>query len=218
MLDCLIKFAKKKEHLIDFIENGRVYINKADYFSTCENKAVGQFDKFEMAKSYHQHEGTSLEISGRKFKITAPFCMREETAEYSHIFCLYALSDESISRTTEGKVFDNQLWNEFGDYFVLIYNARAFMERLDLKLKELNIKYKADYVQYFCTKTYEGEVGDFKKRNIFSHQEEYRIAINKPDIKGPVDDLYLGNLRELAYGPIHRSHSKNSYSNGQIVL
>ena len=218
MRDCLIKFAKTKDHLIEFVENGRVYVNKADYFSKCENEAVGQFDKFEMATSYHQHEGASLEIAGRKFNIAAPFCMREGNSDYSHIFCLYALSDESILRSAEGKVFDERLWTEFGEYFVLIHNAYAFMERLDFKLKELNLKYKADYVEYFCPKTHEGEVGAFRKRNVFSHQEEFRVAIDKPDIQGPIDDLYLGNLKDLAYGPVHRDQSKNSYSDGHVVL
>lgn len=118
----------------------------------------------------------------------------------------------------EGKVFDERLWDEFGEYFVLIHNANAFMERLDIKLKESNIRYKADYVQYFCHKTHEGEVGAFRKRNIFSHQEEFRVAIDKPDAHGPIDNLYLGDLREIAYGPVHRYQSKNSYDDGQVVL
>ncbi len=218
MRDCLIKFAKIKAHLIDFVENGRVYVNTADFFFGCENEAVGQFDKFELASSYHQHEGASIEIDGRKFKIAAPFCMREGAPEYSHIFCLYVLSEESISRSAEGKVFDERLWDEFGEYFVLIHNANAFMERLDSRLKELNLRYKADYVKYFCPNTYEGKVGAFRKRNIFCHQEEFRVAIDKPDIEGPIDDLYLGDLREIAYGPVHRDQSKNSYDGAQIVL
>ncbi len=218
MRDCLIKFSREESHLIDFVENGRVYVNSAGFFSECENEAVGQFDKFELASSYHQHDGASIELAGRKFKIMAPFCMREGIPKYSHIFCLYALSEESISRSTEGKVFDERLWDEFGEYFVLIHNANVFMERIDFKLKELNLRYKADYVQYFCPKTYEGEVGAFRKRNTFSHQEEFRVAIDKPDVQGPIEDFYLGDLREIAYGPVHRSQSKNSYNDGQVVL
>ncbi|WP_299263225.1 hypothetical protein [uncultured Psychrosphaera sp.] len=218
MRDCLIKFSREKSHLVDFVENGRIYVNTAVFFSECENDATGQFDKFEMASSYHQHEGASIEIAGRKFKIAAPFCMQEGSPEYSHIFCLYVLSEESISRATEGKVFDERLWDEFGEYFVLIHNAKAFIERLDSKLRELKLNYKADYVQYFCPKTHEGDVGAFRKRDTFSHQEEYRVAIDKPDIQRPIDDMYLGDLSEIAYGPVHKSLSKNSYDNGQVVL
>jgi hypothetical protein len=218
MRDCLIKFSREKAHLVDLVENGRVYVNTSGFFSECENNAVGQFDKFEMASSYHQNDGASIEIAGRKFKIAAPFCMKEGTPEYSHIFCLYVLSDDSISRSTEGKVFDERLWDEFGEYFVLIHNAKAFMERLDSKIRELGLRYKADYVQYFCPTTYDGGVGAFRKRDTFSHQEEFRVAIDKPDTLGPIDELYLGNLSEIVYGPVHRSLSKNSISNGQVVL
>jgi hypothetical protein len=218
MRDCLIKFSKEKNHLVDFVEKGHVYINTADYFTKCESEDVGQHDKFEMATSYHQNEGATIEIADRKFKIASPFCVREGDPEYSHIFCLYALSEESISQSEDGKVFDERLWSEFGEYFVLIHNAQSFMERLDLKLKEFNLRYKADFVQYFCPSTYEGEVGAFKKRNLFSHQEEYRVAIDSPDTPGPIKELYLGDLKDVAYGPVHRELSKNSYSDGKITL
>jgi hypothetical protein len=218
MLDCLIKLSKEKRHLVDFVEKGHVYINTADYFSECESDVVGQYDKFEMATSYHQHEVATIELAGRKFKIAAPFCVREGNPEYSHIFCLYALGEESISRSEDGKVFDERLWSEFGEYFVLIHNAQSFMERLDLKLKEFNLRYKADYVKYFCPNTHEGYVGAFKKRNLFSHQEEYRVASDKPDTPGPMEGLYLGDLKDVAYGPVHRDLSENSYSDDKVVL
>ena len=218
MRDCLIKFSKEEKHLVDFVEKGHVYVNTAEYFTKCENDVVGQSDKFEMATSYHQHQGASIELAGRKFKIAAPFCIREGDPEYSHIFCLYALSEESISRSKDGKVFDERLWSEFGNYFVLIHDAHTFMKRLDSKLKESSLRYKADYVTYFCPNTHEGYVGAFKKRNLFSHQEEYRVAIDKPDTLGPIEDLYLGDLKDVAYGPVCRDQSENSYIDGKVIL
>ncbi len=218
MRDCLIKFSNEESHLIDFVENGHVYVNTAEYFTRCENEAVGQNDKFELASSYHQHEGASIEIAGRKFKIAKPFCVREGAPEYSHIFCLYGLSEESISRSEDGLVFDERLWDEFGNYFVLIHDAHSFMKMLDLKLKKLNLRYRANYVHYFCPNTYEGSVGAFKKRNIFSYQEEYRVAIDQPNMSVPIDDLYLGSLENIAYGPVHRDQSENSYNDGKVIL
>ena len=218
MRDCFIKFSKDKKHLIDFIENGHIYINTIKYFSNCKDEDYGQSDKLEMITSYHQNKNASININGRKFKIVKPFSLREGEADYTHIFCFYTLSNESISHTDKDKIFSEQLWNEFGEYFIFIHDAHSFMKRLDKKLKELNIHYKADYVEYFCPHTYEGKVDIFQKRNIYSHQEEFRIAINKPNYIKPITDLYLGNLSDIAYGPIYKDDSKNSHNKDGLEL
>ena len=218
MRDCFLKFSKDENHLIDFVENGHVYINTSTYFSKCESEDIGQNDKLEMVSSYHQNQGASIELAGREFKITRPFSIRNGDPEYSHIFCLYTLSDESIMRSEKGKVFDGRIWDEFGDYFVFIHDAHSFMKALDLKLKELNLRYKADYVEYFCPSTYEGDVGAFRKRNSFSHQEEFRVATDGPVTEEPITDIYLGSLNDVAYGPVHRNQSVNLFSDNKIAL
>lgn len=218
MRDCFLKFSKKSGYLHDFVKKGHIYVNTAEYFTDCESESNGQNDKFEMATSYHQNEGALINIDGRNFKITKPFCCREGEPPYTHIFCLYAISDESINRSDYNKVFDEKLWNEFGENFVFIYDAHSFMERLTDKLKEMNVTFKADYVDYFCTDTYEGPVGPFKKRNIYSHQEEYRVAISMPQIDGPITNLYLGNISDISYGPVHRKKSRNTVDETGVTL
>jgi len=40
MRDCLIKFAKTKSHLIDFVNNGRVYINTTGFFQIVKMRTL----------------------------------------------------------------------------------------------------------------------------------------------------------------------------------
>lgn len=41
MRDCLIKFAKTKSHLIDFVDNGRVYVNPTGFFQIVKMRTLG---------------------------------------------------------------------------------------------------------------------------------------------------------------------------------
>jgi hypothetical protein len=215
---CLLKFSREETHLVDFVDNGRIYANTVEFFSNCDRECDGMGDKFEMASSYHQSEGASVVLDGRRFEIVEPFCVREGRAEYSHVFCLYALSDQSLDRVENGKVFDDKLWHEFGDYVVLIHDVKSFLRRIDSKLSERGFRGESGLVQYFCQDSYEGRVGAFKKRNKYSHQEEFRVAIDRPGVKGPIDDLYLGSLHDIAYGPVHRSKSENKRVGNRVLL
>jgi len=216
MKTCFLKFAEESKYLSDFIENGHIYINNVDYFRRHEENGH-RYDRHELASSYHQHVGASISIAGRKFNIAEPFSMRHGNVNFSHIYCLYTLSDESIQKTKNNQAFDNELWDNFGNHLVLIHNAEEFLNRLLSTLKKRNFGYRADHVNYFCPKTYEGPVGAFKKRNIYEYQSEYRIAITA-EIEGPIEDLYLGDLTDICAGPIYKSQSINNVVNDTVNL
>jgi len=215
---CFLKFSHEESHLVDFVDNGRIYANAFEYFSNCERECDGMRDRFEMASSYHQGDGASVELDGRVFEIVGPFCVRDDPPEYSHVFCLYAVSDQSLGRVEEGKVFDDKLWHEFGDYVVLVHNVNSFLRRIDKRLSELGVRGETGLVQYFSQDSYEGSVGAFKKRRKYSHQEEFRIAFDRTGVDGPIDDLYIGSLRDIAYGPVHCSKSDNRRVGNRILL
>jgi len=141
--------------------------------------------------------------------------MRHGDVNYSHIFCLYAISDESIKKTIENKAFNENLWNDFGDYLILIHDANEFLNRLLAKLEKMKFGYRTDYVSYFCPNTYDGPVGAFKKRNIYEYQSEFRVAVSAKT-NGPIENLYVGDLSDITGGPIHKSQSNNNIT-GDIV-
>lgn len=216
MKPCFLKFSEKKEYLTEFVEQGHVYINNVEYFVKHEENGY-KYDRHELASSYHQHLGASITIAGRKFKIAKPFSMRHGDVNFSHIYCLYTISDESIKKTTGNKTFSEELWKDFGEYFVLIHDAEEFLNRLLSKLEKLNFGYRTDNVNYFCPDTYDGPVGAFKKRNIYEYQSEYRVAVST-QIEGPIKDLYIGDLSDIATEPVHKSKSNNNIVGDTVNL
>ena len=216
MKTCFLKFSEKTEYLSDFVESGHVYINNVEYFRKHE-KDGHKYDRHELSSSYHQHVGASITFAGRKFTIAEPFSMRHGDVKFTHIYCLYTLSDESIQRVEGNQVFSKKLWGDFGNHFVLIHDAKEFLNRLLEKLEKANFGYRADYVNYFCPETYDGLVGAFKKRNIYEYQNEYRVAISAP-IDGPIENIYLGDLTDIAEGPVHKKKSINNVVDGTANL
>ncbi|HBA71675.1 MAG TPA: hypothetical protein DER40_02355 [Geobacter sp.] len=211
-----LKFSDDIDHLSSFVNKGHVYINNFEYFAKHED-AGHKYDRHELASRYHQHIGASLTLDGKKFKIAEPFSIRLGDVIFSHIFCLCAVTEETLKKTSDKRVFDERLWRDFGEYIVLIHNPREFLSRLVKKINELKYYCEHDFVQYFCPITYEGEVGAFRKRNIYDYQCEYRIAINSP-VDGPLDNIYLGDLSDIAHGPVHKSQSINRIENDNAKL
>jgi len=138
---CFLKFSERSDHLSDLIEKGHVYINNIDYFRRYE-KNGHKYDRHELATHYHQHVGASVTLAGRKFNIAEPFSVRHGGVSFTHIYCLYTLSDESIKKVEDNQVFNRRLWNDFGDHLVFIHNANEFLNRLFAKLESMKFGYK----------------------------------------------------------------------------
>lgn len=209
MNTCFLKFSEESTYLLDLAKKGHVYINNVEHFKKHEENGY-KYDRHELASSYHQHIGAHVTIADRKFKIAEPFSIRHgDDLNFTHIYCLYSLSDESINKNVNNRIFDKRLWDDFGNYLLLIHNVEVFLDRLLSEFKERGFGYSASHVEYFCPNTYDGPVGPFRKRNIYDYQCEYRIAINAP-VDGPITDLYIGDLTDICSTPMHKSKSINN--------
>lgn len=211
-----LKFSDTAKNLDDFVKNGHIYINSFKYFLQHE-KDGKKFDRYELVSRYHQHLGASLTLDEMKFKIAEPFAIRLRDVEFTHIFCLCAVTENSIRKVESSKVFDERLWEDFGNYVVLIHDPQAFVSRLGNKLKKLLYYYEADFIEYFDAQKFDGEVGAFRKRNIYEYQSEYRVAI-KAETDEPLNEIYIGDLSDIAHGPVHKNKSINLLENGHAYL
>ena len=218
MKDCLMRFGKEKSHMEDFVQKGHVYINPSSFFSDCEKGANGRMDHFELADHYSHGKGAVVTIAGRSFNVASPFVLRTGDSQYTHLFCAYLLSDESIERSAKNDtVYSTDLWDEFGDYLVFIHDAKKFCEMLAEALKERGLYFKMKAVEYFDEDSYEGPAGPFMKRSVYRHQEEYRFAVSCEE-NGPIDDLYLGSLENICYGPVHKNKCLNRLTENIVQL
>ena len=132
---------------------------------------------------------------------------------------MYLLSEESIGRRNDAhSVYDNRLWDDFGDFIVLIHDAKGFCDKLASALKSRGLAFKSGTVGYYNELQFEGQAGPFMKRSIFRYQEEYRFAIEADDNQNPMTDLFLGSLEEYCYGPVHKSKCKNRINKNTVEL
>ncbi len=149
MKDCLLKFGKVKSYLVDFVQKGHVYLNPISFFYDCEKNDNGQLDIHESVDLYSHGEGAKISISGRSFDIAAPFGLRTGEGKWSHIFCSYLLTNESIEREKRTVTYSDRLWDEFGDYIVLIHDAQSFCSMLADALSRQRISFKSEKNRIF---------------------------------------------------------------------
>jgi len=75
---------------------------------------------------------------------------------------------------------------------------------------------KVDLVEYVPETEYSGPMGPFRKISRFAYQAEYRFAF-QANCDTPIE-LKIGNLKDIAFGPIHKSESKNCIIDGNAII
>ena len=84
---------------------------------------------------------------------------------------------------------------QFGDTFLVIFNPKEFLSRIDKAMKRNNLYYKWGLVNYYDDQNQEGELGIFYKSNKFKHQNEFRIFVEN-ELKSPLI-LNIGNIEDI---------------------
>ncbi len=211
-----LKFGRTKEHLQSFVEKGEIYINCYEFFKRVDANSK-QFDIHEFADEFVQPQGVKIHIAGREFNPVSPFSISHTPAPFTHIFCLFNVQDPSVTSTST--VYDQRVWEDFGEYVVLIHNVKEFRRRIYKELASFEgLNAERNLVSYFDSETYHGELTPFYKQSTYSYQNEYRIAINYQELKGKPLVLNLGSMTDIAYGPVHKSQCKNKIEQGRIAV
>lgn len=107
---------------------------------------------------------------------------------YKYIICFYY--PEIISFEKEKKLSFNEDVKKFGEYFILIHKPNEFLKRIASK-----ITFDYGPIEY-CDDVLSSEKHPvFRKRSMFSPQQEFRIAT-----KENLDNkkIYIGNLEDIA--------------------
>ena len=129
-----------------------------------------------------------------------------DSARYTHIFCVTAIR---IDECKDGdSLYDDRAWADFkGDNVALIHNAAEFIERLCRESVRQGFRCDWSLVEYVDPSSYSGEMGAFRKFSPFVWQQEFRIALYHPDKfeKNEAVSINLGNLSDIAHGPVHKS-------------
>lgn len=209
----LIKLGAK-EHMLDLYENGHVYLNTFDYFRTLEVTEDGRADCHEYITNYHAGKAmdsliitlTATLNTGEIIKIplsrsggTKSIIMDCLEKRYSHLFCMSLIDKDWIAE--HGTILDQANVAPGKDWMLIVQNIPEFNRRLKSAIAQQGFgAYEARPIEYINAENFSGEVGCFKKFDVYRYQQEWRLAVDCPN-KTEAQHLYLGSLADIAIEP-----------------
>lgn len=166
----------KGAHINELHKKGTIFCNNVKYFRELEDtEAQFRGDKFD--GSSQNIIITSLELFKNNGE-TIPFSFQKGRLNIydnrilsNHLFCLYTIKSEVIEN---GLFFDKRNIG-LGDQALIITDTNEFKKRIDVKMKNLGVKYAFDFVNYYDSEIDQTELSVFDKRNIFYFQRELRF-------------------------------------------
>ncbi len=193
-IKCFMKFGQK-DHIMDMYTNGTIYMNPIQYFRTCEDNAL-RGDKYEGIRALKNYPGGEFEIKALNFKGEyISLQIREDYEQVlGNIYSLYSISSYHIKRPLKFKI-NNQI-SKFGDHCLFIKNNPEFLKRLKEKLRDLNLKFRYGFVDYYNSNKKNGIITLFQKPNEYKYQNEFRFYIERESTQPFV--ISIGSLEDIA--------------------
>ena len=185
-----VKFGQK-EHLEALLNDGVIYMNNIDYFRKYEESQPEHMrgDRYECFDFISQHN-TIIFLGETDLTIEDIAVFEDRESYRGYLWSMYAIfSDHSC--------FDSRMF-DFGEYAVIIQDAKEFITRVQNYCKEKQLEPKCSHVKYYEEKTEQGRLNPFMKREKYSYQKEARIYIQSAN---PQEKLILniGCLRDIAF-------------------
>lgn len=193
----LIKIGKR-EHIQMLQDKGLLYLNTVNYFRSLEELQKG--DENEGIIRIEQVDWIKIEVGGKfielrknaKIDNLSSGQLRINKLDLvGNIYSMIALSSNRIANS----VICNELNTKLGDTFLIITDAKQFLSRVSSQLNNLGLKHQFNFVTYYDTHSYTGDLSIFNKENRFKHQSEFRIFVKNQTDKpikikiGPINEI-----------------------------
>lgn len=188
----------QKEHM-EMLRKGLLYMNSLAFFTSLEaDPARG--DPYEGTDSIIQpcdigefiidpQIPTFEKIRVVPSDLAGPVRIALQRTSSCNVFCLFA-----VNKPIEGSIFPKS-YQWFGDSFVLFTHTQEFLSRVAAAAKRRGLKVEGRLVEYYDEFKYSGATGRFRKPSIYSHQSEYRIAL-ETGVQGPFR-FEVGDVRDI---------------------
>jgi hypothetical protein len=189
-----------EETFIDSLQKkGHIYCNTIKYFRTIEDNNL-RGDENEGKAFIKQMKNIHLKLGNEKIiKAESGQMFYEHPNDKGNIFCLYGVESElyNPSVETSQKIKIEFQTKDFGKSALIIHNPKEFFKRIKRELNKRNKEFNFSPVNYYDTKTYEGELSPFYKSNKYSYQNEIRLWIPN-EIEKPYE-FFIGDISDISY-------------------
>jgi hypothetical protein len=187
-----------REHL-EMLRKGLLYMNPLAFFASLEGDPA-RGDPYEGTESIFQprdigefvidpHLPSWEKIEVAPSDLAGPLQIALDQTSRCHIFCLFA-----VNRPVDGPIFPKS-YEWFGESFLLFTNTQEFLSRVVAAARRQDLRGRARLVEYYDETRYSGPIGRFRKPSKYSHQCEYRIAL-ETGADGPFR-FEIGDLTDI---------------------
>jgi len=189
-----MKFGSK-ENIEDLFNNGTIYMNPLQKFRELEDEEL-RGDSYEGVSSILNIPAGDIEIPSLNFKGKYHSLHLRGSREKitGNVFCLYCISSYGFNNPEDIKV--DEKVKLFGSHVLFIKDKQEFLNRVENKLKSLNLKYNYNFVEYYDKDKINGTVHLFQKPLEFEYQKEFRFYVEKDEIE-PIS-FSIGSLENIA--------------------
>lgn len=194
----LIKFQEEK-YVKDLL-NGKIYINRLDYFTKKEeidgDQVVGDlYENCMVSNAYETPSGTPCKL------------ILKNNYTVSYAYCLYG---EYLESNREIVFEQKDRLKTFGDTALCIYNIDEFLRRVEKAASKEKYELVTDWITYYdveqpnTIEMMENEIAHntkaFLKRNEYAYQKEFRIVINQSYDENGADhiELNIGSISDIS--------------------
>jgi hypothetical protein len=194
-----LKFGKE-EHIKDLYYNGTIYMNSIQYFRKIEDGEL-RGDMYEGISRIKNYPPGQFEIPTLGFKgnyLALQIRQSYETV-LGNIYSLYCISSRGWDDPKDFKIDEKN--KRFGSHCLLVKDNVKFLSLIEEKLKELNVKFRHNFVEYYDKDKVDRAINLFEKPLEFENQKEFRIYVERISDKPFI--FSIGSLTEIA--ELHRS-------------
>ncbi|QQQ52333.1 hypothetical protein JJQ97_09015 [Pseudomonas syringae] len=216
-----IKVCGKESYREAFLD-GQLYMNPLGFFRRHEEGATANIaDRHEGTVSLLQPGQfvmtiTSNLLPGGEYTVPAEDMAGPSVIQYDghdtwNMLCLYAVhergyileSDSDFERFVEPQLMKPEVGG-LGDYAAVVVDPVTFQQLLFAAIHDNGFGVVAGLVDYSDPHTLHGSFAKvqaiLKKRDDYSHQREYRFALDRGTQEESPFTLSLGSLRDIAIG------------------
>ena len=209
----LVKLFDKLEHAESFMKGNLRMSTLRKYKNYRDLNGELRGDPYEGVVSILQPSKIGMvkigntEILGTN--LASPIVVHCENLLDKYAFCIYSLNSSGFDVISRETLFEFKKILEMhhscfglGRYCVVITNANSFISKCRDAIQSLNIEGGLGLVDYYDDSTVHGDFNvdryGFQKRNIFSHQREYRVLIENDNRSEEYYYLNIGNISNIS--------------------
>lgn len=179
----LLKFGKEGD-IKDLFHNGTIYMNPVQRFRKIEDGEL-RGDKYEGVSHIKNLPPGQFEIPsiGCKGNYSSFHLIESYENVLGNIYSLYCVSSHGWKNPLDFKI-DKKI-KKLGSHCLVIKDNQKFLSLIEAKLKELNVKFKHSFVEYYEKNTVNRKINLFEKPTEFEYQKEFRFYIERDILLNP---------------------------------